>query len=216
MAGPALRRARPERPLRQKQRHPGEHRAGAGRQTTAGCASGTTTATRPWSCSASPANLTNLFSNDEDESNGLVKAWAQIDADGTIVACWRCNTDPAETRRLGTGAYEVDFTPLRPTSAGGRGRRPSTTRWPLPGCVISLADRTTDPSSVHVDTADPNGNLSDATLRPDHLLIARSCQWDRGQTLACFSGASGRSAAARCSAHQRSLTPGPLPPGRSR
>jgi len=48
-------------------------------------------------------NVTNLFSNLEDESNGLVKAWAQINANGTIAACWRCNIDPAETRRFATG-----------------------------------------------------------------------------------------------------------------
>jgi hypothetical protein len=48
--------------------------------------------------SAANATVTNLFSNDENASNGLVKAWAQINFDGTIEACWRCNTDPAETR----------------------------------------------------------------------------------------------------------------------
>jgi hypothetical protein len=53
---------------------------------------------------AGSANLTNLFSNEEDESNGLVKAWAQINTDGTIAACWRCRTDLAETRRITTGA----------------------------------------------------------------------------------------------------------------
>ena len=47
---------------------------------------------------ATTGNVINLFSN-EEQSNGLVKAWAQINANGTIVACWRCNTDPTETRR---------------------------------------------------------------------------------------------------------------------
>jgi len=72
---------------------------------------------------ARSGNVTNLFSNDQDASNGLVKAWARINADGSIVACWRCNTDPGETGRTGPGFYEVDFTPLatdisaRPMSA---------------------------------------------------------------------------------------------------
>jgi hypothetical protein len=61
---------------------------------------------------ASDANVTNLFSNEADQSNGLVKAWARINFDGTIIACWRCNTDTAETNRITTGQYEVDFTPL--------------------------------------------------------------------------------------------------------
>ena len=45
-------------------------------------------------------------------ANGFVKAWARIASNGTIRSCWRCNTDPGETQRTGTGQYEVDFTPL--------------------------------------------------------------------------------------------------------
>jgi hypothetical protein len=70
---------------------------------------------------ASSGNLTNLFSNDENASNGVVKAWARINADGTIDACWRCNKDPAETSRISDGFYEVDFTPLA-TDISGRPR----------------------------------------------------------------------------------------------
>ncbi|MGH6918761.1 MAG: hypothetical protein ACREJ0_13790 [Geminicoccaceae bacterium] len=69
--------------------------------------------------SAATANLTNLFSNDQDASNGLVKAWARINDDGTIEACWRCNKDPNVTRRIQEGFYEVDFTPLA-TDISGR------------------------------------------------------------------------------------------------
>lgn len=35
---------------------------------------------------ASDGNVTNLFSNDEDESNGLVKAWARINANRRLLA----------------------------------------------------------------------------------------------------------------------------------
>jgi hypothetical protein len=116
------------------------------------------------------ANLTNLFSNLEDESNGLVKAWAQINADGTIEACWRCNTDTSETRRFGTGDYEVDFTPLA-TDITGRPRLATidvhvadqtTAR------TIDLADRSGDASSVFLRTSDANGTPSD---RPFVLII---------------------------------------------
>ena len=58
------------------------------------------------------ANITNLFSAAASQSNGVVKAWARINGDGTIHSCWRCNTDPAVSRRLSTGNYKVDFTPL--------------------------------------------------------------------------------------------------------
>ena len=93
---------------------------------------------------ASDANVTNLFSNEEDQSNGLVKAWAQITADGTIVACWRCNTDTAETRRLGAGNYEVDFTPLA-TDISRRPRLATIDDTNLPGS-ISLEDRSAMPA----------------------------------------------------------------------
>jgi hypothetical protein len=68
---------------------------------------------------ASTGNVTNLFSIEENESNGLVKAWARINLYGTIGACWRCNTDPNQTRRTATGVYRIDFTPLA-TNIRGR------------------------------------------------------------------------------------------------
>jgi hypothetical protein len=120
---------------------------------------------------ATTGNVINRFSNEEEESNGLVKAWAQIEADGTIVACWRCNTDPAETRRFANGSYEVDFTPLA-TDITGRPR--SATIDDLfdgeaePGS-ITLADREAgDLSSVFVGTHDASGAFSD---RPFVLII---------------------------------------------
>jgi hypothetical protein len=97
---------------------------------------------------ASDANVTNAFLNDENRSNGLVKAWTRIAADGTILACWRCNTDPAETRRAEEGFYEVDFTPLA-TDISGR---------PLSGTILDslgmlvLNNNATDPSTVFVTT----------------------------------------------------------------
>jgi hypothetical protein len=119
---------------------------------------------------AGSANVTNLFSNQADESNGLVKAWAQINADGTIDSCWRCNTDTAETQRLNAGQYEVDFTPLGTDISG----RPRSAILNNPGAgnpaagVIALADRSTDPSSIFVGTADTDGVDSD---RPFVLII---------------------------------------------
>ena len=35
-----------------------------------------------------------------ESSDGLVKAWARVEADGTIDSCWHCNTDTGESRRL--------------------------------------------------------------------------------------------------------------------
>ena len=114
--------------------------------------------------------MTNLFSNEEDESNGLVKAWAQINADGTIAACWRCNTDPAETGQTSLGDYEVDFTPLA-TDISGRPRSATIDNLGTGSAAsgtIELADRSGDPSSVFVSTEDAAGAEAD---RPFVLII---------------------------------------------
>jgi len=99
-------------------------------------------------------NVTNLFSNLQDESNGLVKAWAQIAANGSVVACWRCNTDPAETRLvpgLGAGSYEVDFTPLA-TDIRGRPRSATIDDVNSFAAMLAVANRNGDTSSVFVNT----------------------------------------------------------------
>jgi len=114
---------------------------------------------------AGSGNLTNLFSNEENASNGLVKAWAQINSDGTIEACWRCNTDPAATRRIGDGSYHVDFTPLatditgRPRSATISGADSTT----LDG-VVRVKDPFGDASAVLVNTNDMAGASEDRTF----------------------------------------------------
>jgi hypothetical protein len=110
---------------------------------------------------ASNSTLTNLFDN---KSNGLVKAWAQINADGTIVACWRCNTDTNETRRISDGQYQVDFTPLATDITG----RPRTATVDNHGggsfgdSTVTLADRASDPSSVFARTHNTAGAFTDA------------------------------------------------------
>jgi hypothetical protein len=103
---------------------------------------------------AGDANVTNLFSNEADRSNGLVKAWAQIAPDGTVRACWRCNTDPNETRRFNTGSYEVDFTPLS-TDIRGRPRSATIDGASAGGESVAAAflrDRSGDSSTVQVTT----------------------------------------------------------------
>ncbi len=96
-------------------------------------------------------NVTNAFSNSQNQSNGLVKAWAKINLDGTIKACWRCNRNTSETRKINTGLYEVDFTPLG-TDIRGRPRLASVDVF-LGGSAVST-------SIVLVDSPD----LSSAQL----------------------------------------------------
>jgi hypothetical protein len=110
---------------------------------------------------ATDGNVTNLFSNAEDESNGLVKAWAKINADGTIAACWRCNTAANETFRVSEGLYEVDFTPLS-TDISGRPRSATVSGdGAVPQAVIRVADIPADASSLNIATNTPGGALND-------------------------------------------------------
>ena len=76
---------------------------------------------------------------------------------------FRCNFSSAETRRIGLGTYEVDFTPASndvrfyAKSATCDSQSTST----LVGCEINLADRSGDFSSVFVTTRTSNGALAD-------------------------------------------------------
>ena len=99
-------------------------------------------------------------------SNGPLKAWARIAADGTVIACDRCNTDSGQTRQVGTGLYHVDFTPLGTDISG----RPYSTLINLSnggnGEVgqISAISLGADPSTVLVRTEDAGGAAADKTF----------------------------------------------------
>src|ERR671919_720339 len=77
----------------------------------------------------------------------------------TIAACWRCNTDPDETRRVATGLYEIDFTPLA-TDVSGRPRSATLDNvnhfLPPPLGIIALAESSVDRSIIIVDIRDPS------------------------------------------------------------
>jgi hypothetical protein len=100
-------------------------------------------------------NVTNLFSNDEDEGNGLVKAWAAINSDGSVANCWRCDKDPSATFRVSTGVYQIDFTPLS-TDITGRPRSVSVSgAGAIPVAAIRTADVDGDASALNVGTNNP-------------------------------------------------------------
>jgi hypothetical protein len=101
-------------------------------------------------------NVTNQFAG-----NGLVKAWARINSDGTVASCWRCSTSASNTQKVGTGQYEVDFTiasDIRARPRTGILDRHTTS---TSNGMITLADRAGDNSSVWVDTKDPSGTATD-------------------------------------------------------
>lgn len=95
--------------------------------------------------------------------NGLVKAWARINSNGTVLSCFRC--DPAQTGRVGifVGSYEVDFTPLA-TDIRSRPRLVTLDTHTTGGAgigEIGLADRSGDASSVRVRSVNSAGFFLD-------------------------------------------------------
>jgi len=92
-------------------------------------------------------------------------ACCQINANGTPrgAGSFRCNLSSAETRRLGVGAYEVDFTPV---STDIRNYSKSAVlnihlAGSGPHGIIAVADRLGDLSSVQVSTFSITGAFQD-------------------------------------------------------
>ena len=95
-------------------------------------------------------------------NGGLVKAWALIAADGTVIACDRCNPDTGETRKVGDGLYHVDFTPLS-TDISGRpySGRINVSNGQAEVGQIGAGSLGADPSTVLVRTEDASGGAAD-------------------------------------------------------
>ncbi len=85
--------------------------------------------------------------------NGVVKAWAQINADGTVNSCHRCNASITQTNNISTGTYEVDFVISTDISA-----RPVVCSAGITASLgtsayqINCVGRSGDPSSIFVIT----------------------------------------------------------------
>jgi len=97
-------------------------------------------------------NVTNQYNG-----NGLVKGWAEINANGTVASCWRCNTNALETRTLGTGTYEVDFNFNTTVATRPRSALLDTHTTGSAIGMIGLADRAGDATSVYVQTYNAAG-----------------------------------------------------------
>ena len=102
-------------------------------------------------------NLTNSLGG-----NGVVKAWARINSNGSVHSCYRCNVASSETQSTGVGSYEVDFTPLA-TDITSRPRSAILDRHStgITEGQVSLADRAGDLSSVFVRTTSSDGTNLD-------------------------------------------------------
>lgn len=94
---------------------------------------------------------------------GGVYAWARINSNGTVLSCFRCDTNPAQTQKIATGQYEVAFL----VGIAGRPRLASYdthgTFFVIPG-GLSLADRSGDPTSVAIRTSAADGTATDRSF----------------------------------------------------
>ena len=98
-------------------------------------------------------------------NNGVVKGWAKIAADGTIVSCYKCNTDSTKTYKVQTGGYSVSFSPLGTDISA----RPRTATLDTHGGgtimgEIGLASSIADASAIYVKTADSAGVSADKSF----------------------------------------------------
>lgn len=103
-------------------------------------------------------NVTNQFAG-----NGLVKAWARINANGSVHSCWRC--DPSETLRTFEGGYLVSFSPV---AADIRGR-PRLAFLEAPGVgsssgQINASDDPARTDRIFLKTSNSSGDWADRSF----------------------------------------------------
>ncbi len=99
-------------------------------------------------------NGANGTATNDQNGNGLVKAWARVGSDGTVESCWRCS----DANRSGAGIYTVSFNidvsgrPRTATIDSHAGGPPSTGTVRLDNAGTSgIGVRTTDNSFTNAD-----------------------------------------------------------------
>lgn len=114
-------------------------------------------------CSVHLKGCTPGIRNTGVAGEGFVKAWARINADGTVASCYKCNS--GATLQLGTGQYAVDFSPL---SSDITGRPRSATLDTLSSGTtvgeIGVANLAGSPPGIFVSTWDSSGISSNRSF----------------------------------------------------
>ena len=151
-----------------------------------------------------------IADTDAVSSNGPLKAWAKIAADGTVIACDRCNTDSGQTMQVGAGLYHVDFTPLGTDLSG----RPFSTLINLSdggnGEVgqISAMSLGADPSTVLVRTEGASGAAADKAFTNSGRLLCLPLSISSNSSTSSQSPPFRKSLTAlRCASRPRPLSP---------
>lgn len=98
------------------------------------------------------------------DNNGIVKAWAKIASDGSVVSCYNCDKDTSVTFQVATGAYRVAFTPLGNIFSRPRTATLDTHQYGLILGEIGLAADASNPNALFVLTADSVGTNTDKSF----------------------------------------------------
>ncbi len=87
--------------------------------------------------------------------NGFVKGWARMKADGTLLSCYNCDSDPLKTLRTALGTYYVDFSPIA-SDISTRPRMAVLDKFDLTvsgvDTITLTDDNTGDPSRIRIFT----------------------------------------------------------------
>jgi len=102
-------------------------------------------------------------------TRGIVFYTAGINSDGTVAACFNCNT--ANTFRISPGAYQVDFgTDVEATNGWSRWVQPDTLTTGTTSVFCDAADRAGDTNAVWINCQNSAGTPTDSSF---FLFVAR-------------------------------------------
>lgn len=99
-------------------------------------------------------------------TNGSVKCTANINSDGSVLACKHCN--PSDTTHVATGEYSVGFNKpcqnILAVNGWSRWVQVDTLAFGTAHGTCTTADRVTDANAVWVACFDGSGNPADASF----------------------------------------------------
>jgi hypothetical protein len=98
-------------------------------------------------------------------TRGVVFFTAAVNSDGTVASCFGCNT--ANTKKLGTGEYQIDFGQnVQAINGWSRWLQPDTLTIGTENVWCNTADRAGDNNAVWVNCQTPGGPGSQGNSKP--------------------------------------------------
>jgi hypothetical protein len=107
----------------------------------------------------------NITPGSAQPTRGVVFFTAAINSDGTVASCFDCNT--AQTKRLGTGEYQIDFGQnVQAVNGWSRWVQPDTLTIGFENVWCNTADRFGDANAVWVNCQTSGGPGSQGNSKP--------------------------------------------------